>query len=61
MSKPAINSEECIGCGACADACPQDVIAVADGVATCANPDDCIGCGACVDECPMGIIQIVED
>ena len=61
MSHPVINTDECVGCGACADACPMDVIEVED-VATVVNGDACIACGACVDTCPTGAIpEVVED
>ncbi|MBR3234811.1 MAG: 4Fe-4S binding protein [Atopobiaceae bacterium] len=59
MSKPIINADECIACGACADGCPVGVLEV-DDVAVAANPDDCVGCGACVDACPVGAIEIED-
>jgi NAD-dependent dihydropyrimidine dehydrogenase PreA subunit len=61
MSHPVINADDCVACGACADACPMEVIEVED-VATVANPDACVGCGACQDACPAGAItEIAED
>ena len=60
MSKPVIDTDACIACGACADACPAGVIEVED-VATAANSDDCVGCGACQDTCPVGAIAVTED
>lgn len=62
MSHPVIEADECIGCGICVDACPQEVLEVVDGVAEAVNEDACIACGDCVEECPMGAIsEIVED
>ncbi|MBO7681103.1 MAG: 4Fe-4S binding protein [Thermoguttaceae bacterium] len=52
-----INQDECVGCGACADACPCGAITVDDGKAK-VNGEECAGCGACVDACPMSLITI---
>lgn len=62
MSHPVINEEECIGCGICVDACPQEVLEVTGGMVAVANEDSCIACGDCVEECPMGAItEVVEE
>jgi NAD-dependent dihydropyrimidine dehydrogenase PreA subunit len=62
MSHPIIEADECIGCGICVDACPQEVLDIQGGTVTIANEDNCIGCGECVEECPMGCItEIVDD
>lgn len=62
MSHPVIDTDECIGCGICVDACPQEVLEVVDGAADAVNDEACIGCGDCLEECPMGAIQeIAED
>lgn len=52
---PKIIENECVACGACADACPQDAITI-DGVAV-INQSECVDCGACVDECPSSAIE----
>ena len=58
---PVINTDDCIGCGACADACPMGVIEVED-VATVDDADSCFGCVACLGACPVeAITEIAED
>ena len=37
MSHPVIEADECIGCGICVDACPQEVLEVVGGVAEVVN------------------------
>ncbi|MGQ9583676.1 MAG: FAD-binding protein [Thermoplasmatota archaeon] len=50
-----IAAEECVGCGACVEACPTGSISVRDGKA--AIDDTCTACGACVEFCPQGAIK----
>lgn len=62
MSRPIIDEDECIGCGICADSCPQGVLDIDDGVAKVMNEDACIACNTCLEECPTGAItEIKED
>ena len=44
-------TEECIACGACAEACP--VSAISEGDIYTINADECIECGACAEACPV--------
>lgn len=57
---PHIDASHCIGCGACADVCPEgDVLAVIGGRAAIVNGHKCIGHGLCAEACPVGAITIV--
>ena len=52
-----VNKDNCVGCGLCVDACPNQAIKMVDGVAV-VDPDICIECEACVSECPNGAIAM---
>ncbi|MGB4337119.1 MAG: 4Fe-4S binding protein [Bacillota bacterium] len=54
-----IDESKCTGCGTCASACAEGVIAVIDGVARVVNQDHCDGLGVCVGQCPNGAISLV--
>jgi thioredoxin reductase (NADPH) len=57
---PRIDTDACIGCGACVSVCPEgDVLALIDGKATIVNGHKCIGHGLCAEECPIGAITLV--
>ena len=45
-----VKADDCVGCGACADVCPQNAIKV-DDIAI-IDAATCVDCGACIDECP---------
>ncbi|MBQ9068844.1 MAG: 4Fe-4S binding protein [Eggerthellaceae bacterium] len=50
-----INTDECVGCSVCVDACPSDALSV-DGVCS-VDADKCVDCGTCIDECPTDAIS----
>lgn len=55
-----IDKEKCNGCGACAEACHEGAIAMADGKAKLMRDDYCDGLGDCLPTCPTGAITFVE-
>ena len=46
-------TDECIACGACAEACPVGCISEGDGKYE-INADECLSCGSCAEACPVG-------
>ena len=57
---PQINTMTCLGCYACVDACPFDVLEVQRFVAVVARPDACCGLSLCEQRCPNGSLVIRE-
>jgi thioredoxin reductase len=55
---PVINAETCIGCSACVDACPYDVLEIKRYVAVVTRPDDCCGLTLCEQRCPNGSLVV---
>lgn len=47
-----IDTEACIGCGACATDCPVECISEQDGKYV-IDADQCLDCGACAGSCPV--------
>ena len=52
-----VDSEKCLGCEACKNACPAEAIVMKDGKAF-VKEDDCLSCGACEGECPVEAIKV---
>ena len=52
-----IDPDECIGCGDCIDACPEDAIEGKDGFIHMIDQDLCEQCGKCVSACDEGCIK----
>jgi 2-oxoglutarate ferredoxin oxidoreductase subunit delta len=61
-----INEDRCKGCALCVDACPKNVLALAERKVNvhgypyveAVNADDCIGCASCGIVCPDGCITV---
>ena len=49
-------TDACIGCGSCAEVCPQDCI-VTDAVPHVIQQDHCLHCGNCMAACPAGAVE----
>jgi len=56
---PVIDLNQCLGSGACAEACPEQAIGIIDGKGVLISPALCIGHGACATACPVGAIKLV--
>ena len=46
-------NDDCISCGACADACPTSCITEGDGKFV-IEASECVECGSRADTCPVG-------
>jgi NAD-dependent dihydropyrimidine dehydrogenase PreA subunit len=53
-----LDSERCIGCGICIDACPLKILALVDGLCVMTDAGKCLECGTCIRECPQDAIFI---
>lgn len=53
---PTVNTELCIGCGACIDICPSEAIHLEDGKAK-ITTTNCKNCKVCVKACPVEAIS----
>lgn len=57
---PQIDATTCLGCYACVDACPYDVLEVRRYVAVVARADDCCGLTLCEQRCPNGSLVVAD-
>jgi len=57
---PVVNASTCLGCYACVDACPYDVLEIRRYVAVVARPTDCCGLTLCEQKCPNGSLVMAD-
>ncbi|MFI3170646.1 MAG: DUF362 domain-containing protein [Faecalibacterium sp.] len=55
--RPVVRHADCIGCGKCAEICPQDTIILKDKKAT-IQKSNCIRCFCCHEMCPVKAIAV---
>ncbi len=58
--KPFVNTDKCIGCGACTRICAHSAAIVTDKKAF-IDHDKCVGCGRCIGICPKDAVCAASD
>lgn len=53
-----LDSDKCIGCGACINVCPHHVFELAEKKAIISNKESCMECGACALNCPPEALSV---
>lgn len=62
MSTPVVDEELCIGCGVCAELCPE-VFMIRDDKSWVIGPERCTTCDCeeAAASCPVTAIELIED
>jgi len=62
MKKPVVDHDLCIGCGVCAEFCPE-VFEIKNEKSWVIGPDKCgtCDCGEAAASCPVDAIELAED
>ena len=55
-----VDENRCVGCGACAEICPFEAIALKNGLAA-VDVARCMGCAVCVPRCDQEALSLVRD
>jgi thioredoxin reductase/Pyruvate/2-oxoacid:ferredoxin oxidoreductase delta subunit len=59
LQHPVVDLRNCIGCGLCVAACPEDgVLDLVHGQAAVVHGGRCVGHGRCAEACPTGAIAV---
>ena len=58
LTKAVVDEDVCVGCGACASACPFEAITWGDFGLPVVNVEACTGCGICAATCPVAAMQL---
>lgn len=58
--KPHVDTDRCIGCGACSKICAHSAAVVEEKKAS-INHDKCVGCGRCIGVCPKDAVLAASD
>lgn len=56
-TRQVVTPEKCVGCGLCAEACPEKAITLKQGKAV-ISKKLCSGCGECMAICPKGAVDL---
>ena len=52
-----VDTEKCVKCGLCVQACPSCILSMGEDGPKCDFDRGCMSCGHCVAICPMGALD----